>query len=359
MKAIIVYPGKEGVYVKDLPENQIENGKVVVKTLYNGICGTDRGIVTDKIKFARAPANSEYLILGHEALGTVKDPGSSKILKRGDLVVPIVRRGCGKCSNCLNGRQDFCETGEFTEAGIRGLHGFMREEFTDDEINLVKVPDYIRDTAVLIEPLTNMIKAVDEIQTLQKRSIWNCKDYTYHCRNAAVIGTGATGLLTAILFKTIGFNVSVINRREATKLEMNFLDRIEVEYVDSEKYLGTLPDLDVLLDTSGVPSAVFPLLGKLKKNGAVTFFGTTSGTSYPITGEMITYIVENNILLFGSVNAIKTHFEDAAKYIELWNAEYGSLLNTLITDKFKPENSLAAIAKKQEGEIKTVIDWTY
>lgn len=358
MKAILVYPGKEGAYLKQLPDTQIETNKVIIRTLYNGICGTDRGIVTGKLKFTRAPDNSEYLILGHEALGIVKNPGSSKILKTGDLVVPIVRRGCGKCLNCLNGRQDFCETGEFVEAGIRGLHGFMREEFADDEVNLIKVPDYINDTAVLIEPLSNMIKAVDEIQTLQKRTIWHCKDYTYNCRNAAVIGTGATGLLTALLFKSLGFEVSVINRREATKLELDFLDKIKVQYINSTKDLSILPDLDVLLDTSGVPSAVFSLFSKLKKNSAVTLFGTTSGSSYPVSRELVTSIVENNIVILGSVNSIKTHFEDSAKYIELWNAEYGSLLKTLITDKLKPENALDAISQKQEGAIKTVIDWT-
>lgn len=359
MRAIVVYPGKPGAYLKDIPDLPHENGKVSVKTLYNGVCGTDRGIVSGTLKFTRAPYGSEYLVLGHEALGVVSDPGSSENLKSGDLVVPIVRRGCGKCLNCLSGRQDFCETGEFTEAGIRGLHGFMREYFEEYPINLIKVPPHIQSTAVLIEPLSNMVKAVNELQDLQKRTIWHCRDYTYNCRSAAVLGTGATGLLTALLFKTLGFNAYVVNRREPSTFESDFVNRIGVQYINSSRDLNVLPDLDILLDTSGVPSAIFPLLDKLKKNSAAILFGTTSGTSYPITGEMVTYMVENNILIVGSVNSIKTHFEEAAEYIVLWTADYGSLLEDLITHRLKPENAIDAISQKQKGEIKAVIDWTY
>jgi hypothetical protein len=77
-------------------------------------------------------------------------------LKRGDLVVPMVRRPCthDECIACRAGRQDFCFTGDFSERGIKNRHGFMTEFVVDDERYMPVVPRTLRDVAVLVEPLT-------------------------------------------------------------------------------------------------------------------------------------------------------------------------------------------------------------
>ena len=46
-------------------------------------------------------------------------------------------------------RQDFRITGDFTERGIKGIHGYMTEFVVDDEQYVVKVPRELRDVAVL------------------------------------------------------------------------------------------------------------------------------------------------------------------------------------------------------------------
>ena len=50
-------------------------------------------------------------------------------LAPGDLAVLMVRRPCPHdgCAPCRRGRPDFCITGDFTERGIKGAHGYMTE----------------------------------------------------------------------------------------------------------------------------------------------------------------------------------------------------------------------------------------
>jgi threonine dehydrogenase-like Zn-dependent dehydrogenase len=63
---------------------------VLVEAVAVGVCGTDVEIVEGK--YGWAPPGKRRLVLGHESLGRVVDPGPSGGLKKGDLVVGIVRR---------------------------------------------------------------------------------------------------------------------------------------------------------------------------------------------------------------------------------------------------------------------------
>ena len=59
----------------------------------------------------------------------------------GDLAVLTVRRPCShEVHPVPQSRQDFCITGDFTERGIKGIHGYMTEFVVDEEQYVVKVP---------------------------------------------------------------------------------------------------------------------------------------------------------------------------------------------------------------------------
>jgi threonine dehydrogenase-like Zn-dependent dehydrogenase len=58
------------------------------------------------------------------------DPGPSSGLKKGDLVVGIVRRPDPvPCPSCAVGEWDMCRNGQYTERGIKEIHGFMSERW--------------------------------------------------------------------------------------------------------------------------------------------------------------------------------------------------------------------------------------
>ena len=85
MQAITVEPLKPGTArLDDIPEPDIHYGSVLVEAVAVGVCGTDIEIAEGK--YGWAPPGKTRLVLGHESLGRVLDPGPSS-LKKGDLVM--------------------------------------------------------------------------------------------------------------------------------------------------------------------------------------------------------------------------------------------------------------------------------
>src|SRR5437879_12815719 len=120
MKAGAVFPSTRRVDVVELAEPKITSpNEVKLRMLEIGICGTDREICN--FDYGTPPDGSEFLVLGHEALGEVVEVSSSTSqFKLGDLVVPSVRRPCPhhSCSLCRSDLQDCRFRGDFTSDGI-------------------------------------------------------------------------------------------------------------------------------------------------------------------------------------------------------------------------------------------------
>jgi hypothetical protein len=90
MQAVRVIPGTAGsAKLDEVPEPAADLGSVVVEALAVGVCGTDAEIAGGS--YGWAPPGEEQLILGHESLGRVLDPGPTG-LAVGEHVVGIVRR---------------------------------------------------------------------------------------------------------------------------------------------------------------------------------------------------------------------------------------------------------------------------
>src|SRR6201998_3865749 len=118
MKAITVEPKKAGsAQLENVPEPDLRNGSVLVEAIAVGVCGTDVEIVEGK--YGWAPPGKTSLVLGHESLGRVVDPGASAALKKGDHVVGIVRRPDPvPCPNCAVGEWDMRRNAQYTEGAF-------------------------------------------------------------------------------------------------------------------------------------------------------------------------------------------------------------------------------------------------
>jgi len=159
MKAITVEPKKPGTArLEVIPEPDTHQGSVLVQAVAVGVCGTDVEIVSGK--YGWAPPGNSRLVLGHESLGRVIDPGKSSSLKKGDLVVGIVRRPDPvPCANCAVGEWDMCRNGQYTERGIKEIHGFMSERWRSEPEYVIKVDPSLGILGVLLEPMTVITKA--------------------------------------------------------------------------------------------------------------------------------------------------------------------------------------------------------
>src|SRR5437763_12003345 len=134
MKAVAVFPKSRELTLIDQEEPRLTRAtQVKLRMLEVGICGTDKEIYG--FAYGTPPEGSDYLILGHESLGEAVQVGAGVDgITVGDLVVAMVRRPCPhpECRACRSGHPDFCSTGDFTERGIKGQHGFMTEYVVDD-----------------------------------------------------------------------------------------------------------------------------------------------------------------------------------------------------------------------------------
>src|SRR5580704_6504294 len=94
MKAVAVFPSTKQVKVIDHPEPAISSPTdVKLRMIDVGVCGTDKEIVS--FQYGTPPEGSDYLVIGHESLGEVVEIGSQvRSLKKGDLIVTMVRRPC-------------------------------------------------------------------------------------------------------------------------------------------------------------------------------------------------------------------------------------------------------------------------
>lgn len=100
---------------------------------------------------ARLPRGQDYLVLGHENLGRVREAPEGSGLVEGDLVVGIVRRPDPEpCKARAAGEWYMCLNGKYTEHGIKGLDGFAREKWRAGPEAMVKLDPGLEDVGVLL-----------------------------------------------------------------------------------------------------------------------------------------------------------------------------------------------------------------
>ena len=203
MKAITVEPHKpETTRLEDIPEPDPRGGSVLVEAVAVGVCGTDVEIVQGK--YGWAPRGRTRLVLGHESLGRVLDPGPSGVLQAGDLVVGIVRRPDPvPCPSCAVGEWDMCRNGQYTERGIKEIDGFMSERWRIEPEYAMKIDGSLGMLGVLLEPATVVTKAWEQVITVGRRAFWEPQ---------TVLVTGPIGLLAALVARQHGLDIHVLER---------------------------------------------------------------------------------------------------------------------------------------------------
>ncbi len=367
MRAVAVFPAGRQVRVVEHPEPAPTSPtEVKVRVLEVGVCGTDREIVT--FQYGTPPAGSEYLVIGHESLCEVVELGGSVTrVKRGDLVVPMVRRPCrvAACAPCRAGRQDFCVTGEFTERGIRGAHGFMTEFVVDDEKYMNVVPAALRDVAVLAEPLTIAEKALAEVWKVQQRLPWarpaRAGQAPGHGQRAVVLGAGPVGLLGAILLANAGFETTVYSRSSGPHDKASLVREVGARYLAAETHtIAQLADavgrIDVVYEATGASRVAFEMLESLGTNGVFVFTGVP-GRKGPVevdTDLIMRNLVLENQIVFGTVNASRDAYEAAIRHLGTFSARWPHVLPRLITSRSPLADAPALLSGEPTG-IKSVV----
>jgi threonine dehydrogenase-like Zn-dependent dehydrogenase len=334
MKAVAVRPATREVELIEQAAPTIAHPtEVKLRMLDVGVCGTDREICA--FQYGTPPDGCDHLVIGHESLGEVVEVGAGvERLRAGDLVVTMVRRPCehAHCPACRSGRQDFCFTGDFTERGIGGRHGFMTELVVDEERWMHAVPASLRDVAILVEPLTIAEKALIQVDQIQDRLPWAGRP-----RRALVIGAGPVGLLGAMALIERGFDTTVYSREQAPNPKADVAAAIGARYVSAADttvaQLGeAIGHIDLVYEATGASIVAFETMKLLGTNGVFVFTGVP-GRKAPIevdTDTIMRNLVLKNQIVFGTVNAGPDAFQaairDVGRFVERWPAATRALI---------------------------------
>lgn len=321
------------------------DGDVLIQAHSVGLCGTDNEILSGA--YGAAPPGNERLILGHESLGRVLEAPESSGLNEGDWVSCIVRHPDPvPCPSCARGEWDMCRNGLFTERGIQGLHGFAVERYRIDQRAVVLVDAQLGERGVLLEPTSVVAKAWDHIDRIGARA-------HFEPQRVLITGAGPIGLLAALLGAQRGLDVHVLDRvTEGPKPRL-------VAELGATYHTGSIEEAgpaDIVLECTGAPALVISAMRAARPNGIVCLTGVSSGgRTIPVdTGALSRDLVLENNVVFGSVNANRRHYEQAASALARADSSW---LDGLITRRVPLANWTTAL-EPAPLDVKTVLTFS-
>src|SRR4051812_35910513 len=348
VRAVTVLPQKaNSLELSEVPEPTEADGGVdggvLVDVLAVGICGTDAEIIAGE--YGEAPPGSDRLVLGHESLGRVRRAPAGADVAEGDLVACIVR--CPDpvpCANCAAGQWDMCSNGRYTEHGIKGLDGFMRERYAAAADRLVRVDSRLGLAGVLLEPTSIVAKAWAEIDRFADRDAEEQKV-------ALVTGAGPVGLLAALFGVQRGLEVHVLDQVSGGP-KPDLVRSLGAQYHDDGiENLGVHPD--VAVECTGVASLVLGAIEVVQPNGITCLTGVSNPgrvKQVDLGGLNRALVLENN-LVFGSVNANRSHWEAAARALKDADRDW---LDRLLTRRV-PLDDYRRAFERGDDDVKVVL----
>jgi len=343
MRAMTVVPGQAGSARLSEFDGPVGDGDVLVEGIAVGICGTDIEIAGGH--YGRAPGGDSRLVIGHESAGEVLDAPPGSGLEPGDVVVGIVRRPDPvPCSACAAGAWDLCRNGRYTERGIKGLHGYGAEQWRVEADFAVPVPAGLRDVAVLVEPASIVAKAWAHIDGIAA----SAPDSP---TTALVTGAGPIGLLAALLARQRGLAVHVLDRVDDGPKPALVTDLGTTYHTGP---IDALPPVDVVVECTGAPAVVVDAITHTTRSGITCLTGVSSGgrTLDLDMGAVNRRIVLENDVVFGSVNANRSHYEAAIAALEAADPAW---LARLITRRV-PLDEWTLGLDRLDDDVKVVVD---
>lgn len=341
------------------PVPRRKRGEILFRSLLTGVDGTDEEVAR-RLR-VELPQGKPELVLGHEALAEVVDSEHAVgRLRPGDRVVPLVREGCNACRPCKSGVVDMCASGDYDEHGIRRLDGFMQDFWTDRADHVVRVPDSLGSWAVLVEPLSIVVKALEHARQAQHRLSWFDG---FDDAKGLVVGSGSLGSMAGLLLVQGGIVTSALDRHGPKAASTRLWRRVDVEHIRSDKRSPrpSREDLfDIVIETTGVPKVIVDAAQRLAPNGIMVLLGIPRDPKgqIEIPSALLQRFVQRNQVVVGSVNSNRGHFEEAIRVLSKMRRRDPSLFELIVTHRFRPEETKAAFETNDESVVKKIIEWS-
>lgn len=262
MKSVAIKSAKQ-FEIKEIKEPKSTKGSVVIDVIRAGICGSD-------IHYWEA-GEPKGLVMGHEFVGTVSNPGSRKDLKVGDRVTALPISPCGECEACLSANPQYCRQTWTYALGLSLTNpGAYAPKIAFRPDMIIKVPDNVSDIeGALCEPTAVGLHAVHlaDIRVGQR---------------VLIIGAGIIGLVSAMFAKLEGASYVVVSEtnpargKNAVKLKVadEWLDARDKDFVQTA-IAKSQGGFDVVIECCGNSPAVNSAVMVAKPGGKVVLAGVS------------------------------------------------------------------------------------
>jgi len=334
MKAAVV-KSNSNIEIKNIENQSVGPGDILVKMRACGICGSDVEKVFGKY-------GQPSMRLGHEPAGTIMEVGSEILnFSVGDRVFTHHHVACysDDCHECNHGNETMCK--KYYESNLEPCG--LADEYIVPEWNVkhggvLKIPDSMSfEDAAMIEPLACCIRA------------WN--KFTYKNNDSiAVLGIGPTGIMHALLAKIYGFEkIFCLDFNEfrldfAKKFEgiainsgnTNALEQIKSETVNQ--------GVDVVIVATSSLNALKDAVNFVRKGGTIVMFGVPSKGA--IIDLDMSEIYSKGITIVNSYAA--SDFDTKEALEKITNKQIN--VSQLITHKYNLQECQEAFVHAKSGD---------
>ncbi len=363
VKAVAVIPGKPNtIHLREVPKPKVGDVPgglgVLIRILRVGVDGTDKEI--NAAEYGAAPAGDDYLIIGHESFGRVEAVGPNVTeFKTGDYVTLTVRRPGSSLYDQI-GTYDMTTDDTYFERGINLRHGFLTEYVVDEPEYIIRMPENLKEVGVLMEPMSVAQKAIEQAYRIQQRlRVWRPK-------RAAVLGASTLGLLSTLVLRLRGLDVTTFGNTMPPFLNSRLLEELGARYITTKEMSLTdasakYGPFDLILEGTGYSPLVFEAMNVLAKNGVLAMVSVTGGSrqvAIPADKINLGFVLGNKVA-FGSVNANREYFESGVKDLSTAELQYPGWLKKLLTHRVKGLENYAEMIRlltETKGAIKVYCD---
>jgi len=266
MKAAVV-KSNSNIEIKNIENQSVGPGDILVKMRACGICGSDVEKVVGKYGLPS-------MRLGHEPAGTIMEVGSEiSNFSVGDRVFTHHHVACysDDCHECNHGNETMCK--KYYESNLEPCG--LADEYIVPEWNVkhggvLKIPDSMSfEDAAMIEPLACCIRAWNKFTHKNNDSI-------------AVLGIGPTGIMHALLAKIYGFEkIFCLDFNEfrldfAKKFEAIAINSGNTNALEQIKSETANQGVDVVIVATSSLNALKDAVNFVRKGGTIVMFGVPS-----------------------------------------------------------------------------------
>jgi succinate semialdehyde reductase (NADPH) len=354
MLAAVLHNYKEPLKIEEVEIEDPKENEVLIKVRATGMCHSDINV------FTGATPVPPPLIAGHEIAGTVMKVGNGvSRVKEGDKVISAFIQPCGKCKNCLSGKENLCEN--FAMIRLKGTmyDGTSRVRFKNGNSVRTFLGGGFAEYSVVHENALTKVSLGDG--ELEKLAILGCAGITAYGavntakiepgENVAVIGVGGVGLSVIQLLNAIGAGRIIAVGTKKWKLnkalELGATDIINSKETDPSKAIKEITSggADVVIEAGGTEDTVRIAIESVRVGGKVILIGLPPTSS--LIPLRISMIVRNGIMIIGNYGGRPRL--DMPKLLDL--VKSGKYDPTkLITGRFKLEEINEAVKLLEEGD---------